>query len=137
MECSPWGLFQAADINLGQGLGLHFQIHLGVDVRGVQRNMAQPSADGVDIDTCTQEVDGCRVPNRMGLTRFVARVGTVLVAMAAYCVTTRCIPNRVRGSFIRPRKTASLLSRSVTRPASDVAVAGHTPDLVSLPMKAH
>lgn len=62
----PWGLFQAADINLGQRLGLHFQIHLGVDVRGVQRNMAQPSADGVDIDTCTQEVDGCRVPNRMG-----------------------------------------------------------------------
>ena len=58
-------LSQAADINLRQRLGLHFQIHLGVDVRGVQRHMAQPSADRVDINTCTQQMDGCRVPDRM------------------------------------------------------------------------
>ncbi|BCH19961.1 hypothetical protein MesoLjLa_68120 (plasmid) [Mesorhizobium sp. L-2-11] len=48
----------------------------------------------------------CRIV--CGLTRFVAKVGTVLLAKAAYCVTTRCIPNRVKGSFVRPRKTASL-----------------------------
>lgn len=71
-EIAAVGLFQAADFNLGQRLCLHFQINLGVDVRGVQRHMAEPGADHVDIDAGTQEVDGCRVTNRMGLTRFVA-----------------------------------------------------------------
>jgi hypothetical protein len=65
----------------------------------------------------------CRIV--WGLTRFVARVGTVSLAMPAYCVTTRCIPNRVIGSFIRPRKTASFLSLSITRRAGNVAVVGH------------
>ncbi len=137
MECSPWGLFQAADINLGQGLGLHFQIHLGVDVRGVQRNMAQPSADGVDIDTCTQEVDGCRVPNRMGLTRFVARVGTVLVPWQHMRHDPVYSEPASEAPSSGPERLHRFYPESVTRPASDVAVAGHTPDLVSLPMKAH
>ena len=33
-----------------QGLRLHFQIHFGVAVGRLQGDMAEPGADGVDID---------------------------------------------------------------------------------------
>ena len=41
-----------------QRLGLHLEIHLGVAVGRLERRVAQPGADRVDVDTGAQEVDG-------------------------------------------------------------------------------
>ena len=37
-----------------QGFGFGFEIDLGVDIRGLQRHMPQPSADRVDVNTRAQ-----------------------------------------------------------------------------------
>src|SRR5215467_8779877 len=65
----------------------------------------------------------CRIV--CGLTRLVPSVGNALLASLAYCVTTRCIPKRVKGWLARLKKTASFLSRPCTRQDNDVAVFGH------------
>ena len=41
-----------------QGLRLHFQIHFGVAVGRLQGDMAEPGADGVDVDAGAEEVNG-------------------------------------------------------------------------------
>src|ERR1039457_1878833 len=51
------------DIAMSQGFGLHFQINLRIDMRGVQRDVSQPTADGIDVDACTQQMDGTCVPH--------------------------------------------------------------------------
>ena len=33
-----------------ESLCLHFEVHLRIDVRGVQGNVPKPGADGIDID---------------------------------------------------------------------------------------
>ena len=45
-----------------QGLGLHLQVHFGVDVGGIQRDVAQPGADRIDVHAGPEQVDGGGVP---------------------------------------------------------------------------
>jgi hypothetical protein len=47
---------------LVQRLGFHREIDLGVDVGGVDGDMAEPSADRVDVDARPQQMDGGRMP---------------------------------------------------------------------------
>lgn len=47
----------------GEGLDLHLQVDLRVDVSSTQRDMAQPAAYRIYVHTRTQQVHGCRVPN--------------------------------------------------------------------------
>lgn len=43
------------------GAGFHLQIGFSVDVGGINRDVAQPSADGVDIYSGKQKMCGRRV----------------------------------------------------------------------------
>jgi len=47
-------------------LGLGGEVDLGIDVRGFDRDVAKPRADGVDIDAGPEQVGRGRVPNRVG-----------------------------------------------------------------------
>src|SRR5712691_6352433 len=52
-----------------QCLGFHLQVNLGIDMRGIKRDMTEPRSDGIDIHTCTQEMHGGRMPDSMGTDR--------------------------------------------------------------------
>jgi hypothetical protein len=41
-----------------EGLRFHFQIYFGVDIGGLNRRVAEPGADGIDIDSGTKKVRG-------------------------------------------------------------------------------
>jgi hypothetical protein len=45
-----------------QSLGFHFEIDLGIYVGGVDRDVPEPSANRVDVDTRPQQMDGRRMP---------------------------------------------------------------------------
>ena len=47
------------------GLGLHLEIDLGIDVRGVEAGVAEPGADRIEIDAGLQEVTGACVTDRV------------------------------------------------------------------------
>jgi len=53
------------DFALGEGIGFRFQVTLCIDVSGIQRNMTEPTADGVDFHTGAQEVSCGRVAQLM------------------------------------------------------------------------
>jgi hypothetical protein len=65
------GMASLRDIAMSQCLGLHLQIHFGVDMGRIQRHVPQPAADGVDIHTRSQQMDGACVPNRVRTDPFV------------------------------------------------------------------
>ena len=48
-----------------QCLSLHVEIDFGVDVRRIQRDMTKPCPDRIDIDPSSQQMDRCRVANRV------------------------------------------------------------------------
>ena len=48
-----------------QSLGFHFQVHLSVAVGGLQRDVAQPGPDGVDVDPGAEKVHCRGVTNRV------------------------------------------------------------------------
>src|SRR5712691_4249079 len=50
---------------MSQGLGLHFQIDLRIDMGSVQRHVSQPAADSVDVNTRAKQVTGGRMSNRV------------------------------------------------------------------------
>lgn len=52
-----------------ENLCLSLKINFGVDVGRVDRNVAQPGADGVDIDSGAKEVGGRRMPDGVGADR--------------------------------------------------------------------
>lgn len=54
-------------------LGLGGEVDLGIDVRGFDRDVAKPRADGVDIDAGPEQVGRGRVPNTNLSLQFVAR----------------------------------------------------------------
>ena len=54
---------------MGEDLGFSLQIYFGVDVGRVNGNMAQPCADGVDIDSGAKKVSGRRMPDGVGADR--------------------------------------------------------------------
>ena len=54
----------------GQHLGLRLQIHFGIHVGRVDRDVTQPCADRVDIHARAQEVRGGRVPDHVRADRF-------------------------------------------------------------------
>ena len=60
--CAVEAWFQVLDVDPGQRLRFHFHVDLGVDMGRVQRHMAKPSADRVDVDASAQQMDGGRVP---------------------------------------------------------------------------
>ncbi len=50
---------------MGEDFGLTLQIDLGVDVGGVDGDMTEPCADGVDIDAGAEQVRRGRVSDGM------------------------------------------------------------------------
>lgn len=46
----------------GHRLGLHLDIDFGIDVAGIDRRMAKPRADRVDIHTGKHQMEGGRAP---------------------------------------------------------------------------
>ena len=46
------------DLAGAQSLGFHLEIDLRVDVRRVERDVAEPGADGIDIDARAEEMYG-------------------------------------------------------------------------------
>jgi transposase len=61
----PRGAWDSRDIDACQCLGLHFEVHLGVDIGGVQRDVPEPGPDRVDIDTGSEQMDSGRVSQRV------------------------------------------------------------------------
>jgi hypothetical protein len=47
-------LLLGLDFTGGKRFGLHFQIDLGIDVRGVERDVAEPCADRIDVNPGTE-----------------------------------------------------------------------------------
>ena len=43
-------------VGVGEDFGFTLQIDFGVDVGGIDGDMAEPSADGVDIDTGAEQM---------------------------------------------------------------------------------
>src|SRR5437899_539774 len=54
------------DLAGAQSLGFHLEIDLRVDVRRVERDVAEPGANRVDVNAGTQQMDGRCVANHMG-----------------------------------------------------------------------
>ena len=52
------GFAIGGQFTFGEGLGFRLQVDLGIDVRSIQRDMAEPAPDGIDINARTEEV-GC------------------------------------------------------------------------------
>jgi hypothetical protein len=59
-------MLDLASVTGGQGLCLHFQINLGIDVGGIDGDVAEPGTDGVDVDACTEEMSCRGVPDCVG-----------------------------------------------------------------------
>ena len=47
----------------GEGLCLHFQIHLCINICSIERDVPEPSTDSVDVDTRAEKVGRGCVPN--------------------------------------------------------------------------
>ena len=62
----------ADDLAMLKGLVLHLKINLGVDVGRIERDMAEPSTNGIDVDPRPQEVDRCRMPDPVDTHRFAS-----------------------------------------------------------------
>jgi hypothetical protein len=54
-----------ADLASCERLSLHFQVHFRINICRVEREVTQPSADGVDVDACAQKMGRRRVANGM------------------------------------------------------------------------
>jgi hypothetical protein len=44
------------DLASRERLGLHLQIHFRINVRGIERNVTQPGADGVNVHASTEKM---------------------------------------------------------------------------------
>ena len=60
----PWASARW-NVAVSESLGLHFQIDLCVYMSRVQRHVSEPATDRVDVNTCTEQVTGSRMSNRM------------------------------------------------------------------------
>ena len=58
-----------------QCLCFHFKIDLRVAVGRLQRDMAEPSPDGINVDPSAEQMHGSGVPNGMGTDLFVPQRG--------------------------------------------------------------
>jgi len=67
------GFAVGGKFTFGEGLGLHVQVDLGVDVRSSQRDMAEPATDCIDVNARTEEV-GCGAVHTLQATRDVRKV---------------------------------------------------------------
>jgi hypothetical protein len=65
----------AADCTCLQRLRLHLEVDLCVAVRGFERDVAEPGADGVDIDAGTEQVDGSCMPDGVRAHAFLSEGG--------------------------------------------------------------
>ena len=64
-------LRNGADLAGCERFGLHLQIDFGVNVCSVERDVAQPSTDGVDVDARAEKMGSRRMPNGMRAHPFV------------------------------------------------------------------
>ena len=71
----PLGSAGFGDLTLCQSLGFHLQIDFRVDVGRVERNMAEPRANGVDVHAGAEQVRGRRMTNRVRADPFCASEG--------------------------------------------------------------
>lgn len=68
---SPSGFFlrrslaRLSDRAGSEGFGFHLQVHLGVPVGSLQRNMPEPVPNGVDVDPTAQQMAGSGMSNDM------------------------------------------------------------------------
>ena len=49
----------------GQRTGFSFEVGLGVEVGGGERNVTQPSTHGIDVGTGTEQMSCCGVANHV------------------------------------------------------------------------
>src|SRR5258708_39095232 len=70
--------FWTFDLAMSESLGLHLQVHLGVDVRCGQRDVGKPGANRVDVDTGSQQMSSRRVSNGMGAHALCRQGGNLL-----------------------------------------------------------
>jgi hypothetical protein len=82
LRCFCWFGFAVCD-----GFRFRFQIDPGVDVCGVDRDVAEPVAHGVDVHTASKKMGRGRAPDVCGLTFFVAKDGIPRTALRTYRVT--------------------------------------------------
>ena len=61
-----WGSVVGLDGACRERFRFGGQIDLGVDVRGLDGDVSEPRADGIDVDAGAQQVRRGRVPNRVG-----------------------------------------------------------------------
>lgn len=54
-----------ADLAKSDGVGFQRKVDFGIDVGGADGDVAEPGADGVDVDTCQNKVAGRRVTDHM------------------------------------------------------------------------
>ena len=57
-----------------KSFGFHFKISFSVDVGGVDRDVAEPGADGIHVDTCTKKMRRGRVANGVRADSFLVHV---------------------------------------------------------------
>ena len=58
----PFGCAGIGDLAFCQSLSLHLQVDLGIDVGRVQRNMAEPGANRVNVHAGAEQVRCRRMP---------------------------------------------------------------------------
>ena len=56
---------QAGDVDARQCLRLHLEINLCVDIGRIHRDMAEPRADRVDVNACSEKVNRGCMPQRV------------------------------------------------------------------------
>jgi len=78
------------------GVGEHFRLPLevdfGIDVGCVDGDMAEPGADGVDINAGAQQVRGCRMPDGVRLIALPSRDGCETAAVRTWLRSIQWMP---------------------------------------------
>ena len=66
-------MVRSKNLAVVQRFGLHFKIDLCIDVGGIERHMAQPRANGVDIHAGPEEMNGRGMPYGVGAHAFLMK----------------------------------------------------------------
>ena len=119
---SPWLCAPGAgtDIAGSESLGLRLQIDLRVDIGSIERDVAQPATDRVDVDASAQQMRGRRVADNVRTDHLFDSEGALFAARLAYRFTSAWIPERVIGCPLRFRNTRSASPRPTAKARRDI-----------------
>ena len=120
-EChQPWLAMPGAsrrvrDRALAEGLGLHLEVDLGVDVRGVERDVPEPGADRVDVHPGAQKVYGRRVADDVRADALGADGWHALGGLSGVA-RDQSIDSEARDAFAAPVEEDGILAAPVESP---------------------